>query len=69
MTSADVEVARRVLAFHDGAEPPVGRFLLAHVPEGGGTDQPRAATFQHAVYDQSLAPTVTADARRTVAPR
>jgi len=69
MTIVDVEVARRVLAFHDGAEPPVSRFLLAHVPEGGGTDQPRAANFQRAVYDQSLAPTMTADARRTAVPR
>ncbi len=68
-TSIDVEVARRVLAFHNGTEPPVTRFLLAHVPEGGGADQSCTAVFERAVYDQSLSPTMTADARKTSAAR
>lgn len=68
-TSVDVEVARRVLAFHNDTEPPVTRFLLAHVPEGGGTDQSCTGVFERAVYDQSLSPTVTADARNTSAAR
>lgn len=62
MTSIDIEVAHRVLAFHDTSEPPVTRFLLAHVPEGGGTDQPHTG-FQRSVYDQSLSPTMTSDTR------
>lgn len=69
MTSVDVEVARRVLGFHDGAEPPVTRFLLAHVPEGGGTDQSHTDSFERAVYDQSLSPTMTAASRGIAAPR
>ena len=67
MTSIDIEVARRVLAFHNGSAPPVTRFLLAHVPEGGGTRQTPGTTFRRSVYDVSLSPTMTSDAGRSAA--
>ena len=67
MTRIDQEVARRALAFHRDAEPPVTRFLLAHMPEGGGTEQPRGGTYERTAYDPSLAPAVT-DAATTEAP-
>ncbi len=69
MTSVDTEVARTMLAFHNGADPPVTRFLLAHVPEGGGTQQPSGTADQRSVYDMSLSPTMTSDGGGTAAAR
>ena len=59
MTGADTAVAERVRFFHRGSATPVSRFLLAHVPEGGGTEQPRDGRYERSAYDPSLAPTVT----------
>lgn len=59
MTGADEAVAASVRAFQRPGMPPLTRFLLAHVPEGGGTAQPRDGMLERTVYDPSLAPTAT----------
>ena len=59
MTGADTAVAERVRSFHRASATPITRFLLAHVPEGGGTEQPRDGLYERAIYDPALAPTVT----------
>ena len=62
MTNVDREIASQALALHRGSEPVVSRFLLAHVPEGGGTQQPREGSYERNVYDASLSPDMTAAA-------
>ncbi len=69
MTAVDLQVAERLRAFHRGEGPPVTRFLLAHVPDGGGTEQPREGIRERTVYDPSLAPTVTEAATTEARPR
>ena len=68
MTAVDLKHAERVRAFHRSGSSPVTRFMLAHIPEGGGTEQPRGETYERTVYDPSLAPTVTEGATTEARP-
>ena len=58
MTVADRDVEDRILSFHRGEGPPLTRYLLAHVPASGHSEEvsdPGAAT-----YDPSLPPALSA---------
>ena len=71
LTGVDISVAERVRGFHRGDASPMTRFLLAHVPEGGGTEQPRQGIYERSAYDPSLAPALSeaSELRNHVQPR
>ena len=60
MTVTDREVEDLIQGHHQGEEPPLTRYLLAHVPVGGGEHAPDVRDPRATVFDPNLPPALPA---------